>query len=285
MSFVNAAEIRRFIESLPYPKHCIHCGGVDEKAENPVHHPSYEVTASCNLRCIFCYSRIAEMKGTAPKPGYYGTLSPKAITISQYGEPFVAGTSKVVKIIRKLRERFGEVRIDIQTNGTLLEPEILGSEADIVMISLDAGSRESYAEITGRDFFDRVVENIQKMSEQTHTVVRTVYMPGINDQELERIAEIASQADELFFQPLSIYRENTELLRRLDVERAESLGDYVKTAYRLSEIAEVRIPGCLLLNMRWFLQEFEIGDLLLVKRDAFGSVPIMQREWQFVLEL
>ncbi|AAB90319.1 radical SAM protein [Archaeoglobus fulgidus] len=281
---VNVAEIKKFLESLPYPKHCIHCEGTDENAENPVHHPSYEVTPSCNLRCIFCYSRVAQLKGTAPKPGYYGSLNPKAITISQYGEPFVVGTSRVVEIIRKLRERFGEVRIDIQTNGTLLEPEILGSEADIVMISLDAGSRESYAEITGKDFFERVVKNIEKMSEHTYTVVRTVFMPGINDEELERIAEIASQADELFLQPLSIYRENTELLKRLDVERAESLGDYLQTAYRLSEIASVRIPGCLLLNMRWFLREFEIGELMLVKRDAFGSVPMMQRRWQFIIE-
>lgn len=281
MTLINAGKIRKFLGALPYPAHCIHCQGIDEKAENPVHHPSYEVTPSCNLKCIFCYSRIAELKGKAPKPGYYGSLNPRAITISQYGEPFVVGTERVVEIVRKLRERFGDVRIDIQTNGTILDPEILGSEADIVMISLDAGSRESYAEITGRDHFEKVVENIERMSEQTYTAVRTVFMPGVNDNEFERIAEIASNADELFLQPISIYKENTELMKRLDVERAESLGEYIKTAFRLSEIAEVRIPGCLLLNMRRFLKEYDVGDLLLVRRDAFGSMPIMQRDWQF----
>jgi len=281
MTLINTAEIRKFLESLPYPEHCINCEGTDEKAENPVHHPSYEITPSCNLRCIFCYSKIAELKNKAPKPGYYGSLNPKAITISQYGEPFVFGTERVVKIIRKLREKFGEVRIDIQTNGTLLDPEILGNEADIVMISLNAGSRESYREITGIDCFEKVVENIMKMSEQTYTVVRTVFIPGVNDRELEKIAEIASNVEELFLQPISIYRENAELMRRVDVERAERLGEFIKTAYRLSEIAEVRIPGCLLLNIRWFLREHDIGDLLLIRRDAFGSVPVMQREWQF----
>ncbi len=267
-----------------YPKHCIHCEGIDERVENPVHHPSYEITAACNLRCIFCYSRVAVMKNSAPKPGYYGSLQPKAITISQYGEPFVVGTEKVVRVIEELRRRFGDVRIDIQTNGTLIDPDLLGGEADIVMISLDAGSRESYRKITGGDFFDKVVENIQAMSDVAYTVVRTVYMPGINDLELEKIAEIASSADELFLQPLSIYRENRELLELVDIERAESVWDYLKAALSVAEIAEVRIPGCMLVNLRRFLESYDVEDLMFVRRKAFGSVPAMQREWRFRID-
>ncbi|WP_290623773.1 radical SAM protein [Archaeoglobus sp. UBA231] len=278
---INVAEINAMLKKMKYPKHCIYCEGIDESVENPVHHPSYEITPACNLNCIFCYSKVAEVKGSAPKPGYYGTLEPKAITISQYGEPFVVGTEKVVELIRKLRERFGEVRIDIQTNGTLLDPSKLGGEADIVMISLDAGSREKYKEITGADFFERVVGNIKQMAEQTYTVVRTVFMPGVNDGELENIAKIASIADELFLQPLSVYRENRRLLEMIEIERVESIGEFLEAAYRLLKITEVRIPGCLLLNIRSFLEKYDIGDLMLVKRDAFGSVPIMQREWRF----
>ncbi len=267
-----------------YPKHCIHCEGIEERVENPVHHPSYEITAACNLRCIFCYSRVAVMKNSAPKPGYYGSLQPKAITISQYGEPFVVGTEKVVRVIEELRKRFGGVRIDIQTNGTLIDPDLLGGKADIVMISLDAGSRESYRKITGGDFFDKVVENIQAMSDVAYTVVRTVYMPGINDLELEKIAEIASSADELFLQPLSIYRENRELLELVDIERAESVWDYLKAALSVAEIAEVRIPGCMLVNLRRFLESYDVEDLMFVRRKAFGSVPAMQREWRFRID-
>ncbi|WP_202320240.1 radical SAM protein [Archaeoglobus neptunius] len=278
---INVAEIKKFLKRMRYPRHCIHCEGIDEKVDDPVHHPSYEITPSCNLDCIFCYSKVAEMKGKAPKPGYYGSLNPKAITISQYGEPFVAGNDRVVEIIRKLRDRFGEVRIDIQTNGTLIDPEKVCSEADIVMISLDAGSRRGYAEITGRDLFDRVVKNIERCSELTYTVVRTVFMPGLNDSELSKIAEIA--VDELFLQPVSIYRENKKLVERIDLSRAESIGEFLIAAYGISKIADVRIPGCLLLNIKNFLIEYDIGDLMLVKRDAFGTVPIMQRKWRFEL--
>ncbi len=277
--------IEELIFEIDYPAHCVHCEGIDEKIKEPVHHPSYEITAACNLRCIFCYSRVAVMRKSAPKPGYYGTMQPKAITISQYGEPFVVGTEKVVGVIRELRRRFGEVRIDVQTNGTLIDPETLGNNPDIVMISLDAGSRENYRRITGGDFFEKVVENIRVMSDFTYTVVRTIFMPGINDSELEKIAEIASDADELFLQPLSIYRENRELIEHVNIEAVESMGEYLKAVQRASEISEVRIPGCLLLSLRKFVEKYGSDTIMFLRRRVFGEVPTLQREWQFKIDL
>jgi MoaA/NifB/PqqE/SkfB family radical SAM enzyme len=283
MEWITSKEIKKYVKKMKYPAHCIHCEGIDERVENPQHHPSYEITPLCNLRCIFCYSRIAQLKGNSPRPGYYGDLDPKAITISQYGEPFVAGNRKVVEIIKKLREIFGEVRIDIQTNGTLINAEEVGSEADIIMISLDASSRERYVDITGADMLDVVLKNISRSTEYTTTVVRTVFMPGLNDSELEGIAEIAGIADELFLQPLSIYRENKELLSRIDVGRAESIGEFLKAAYNLSEIANVVIPGCILLNIRILLKDYDMEEIMLMRRNAFGSVPVISRKWRFEL--
>ena len=283
MEWITSQEIKNYIRRVKYPAHCIYCEGIDEQVEHPQHHPSYEVTPVCNLRCIFCYSRVAQLKGTSPRPGYYGDMDPKAITISQYGEPFVAGNRRVLEVIRKLREIFGEVRIDIQTNGTLMNVEEIGSEADIIMISLDASSKEKYAEITGVDALDTVLENVSKSVKHATTVIRTVFMPGLNDSELKGIAEIASSADELFLQPLSIYRENRELLSRIDVERAESIGEFLKAAYTLSETANVVIPGCILLNIRILLKDYEMEEIMLMRRNAFGNVPVIRRDWRFEL--
>jgi len=263
---------------LRHARHCEGCEGLSEK-ENPKHHPSYEITADCNLECIFCYSRIARAKGM-PKPGYYGDLKPEAITISQFGEPLLAGEKEVLRIVRVLREMFGEVRLDLQTNGVLLTPKIC-EEFDIVMISLDAGSRELYREITKRDFFDKVVENIKMSSRITYTTVRTVFMPGVNDKELMRIAEVANVAEELFIQPLSLYRENEELLKRIDLDRTESIGEFLKVAEELSEITELRIPGCFLLNLRKALKEYGRKKVTLFSRNAFAEMPRIEREWKF----
>lgn len=268
------------LRGLKYPLHCKHCEGLSD-LENPKHHPSYEITNDCNLNCIFCYSKIAKAKNL-PEPGYYGDLEPKAITISQFGEPLLAGEREVLRIARALRERFGNIRLDLQTNGILLTPKIC-EEFDIVMISLDAGSRENYVKITKGDFFDKVVENIKLSSKITHTTVRTVFMPGINDFELEKIAKIASYAEELFLQPVSIYQENAELLEKIDLQRAEIIGEFIRTALELSSISEVRIPGCFLKNLEIALKYLEPEELMFLTRKPFAEFPRISREWRFRL--
>ncbi len=267
---------------LKYPKHCIHCQGLDEKVENPRHHPSYEITTKCNLNCVFCYSKIAEMRNAAPKPGYYGDLDPKAITISQFGEPFISGPNKVAYVIDRLREIFGDVRIDVQTNGTF-DLSVLDGRADIVMVSLDAATAKKYAEITGVNALSKVLKNIKEISRSCYTSVRTVFMPGINDEELVKIAEIASEVDELFFQPLSIYKENLERMKSLDVRRVESVWEYIKTAIELSNYAEIRLPGCFIINLKSFLKDHDFCDLKFLRRNAFGTVPLIRRKWRFEL--
>lgn len=163
----------------------------------------------------------------------------------------------------------------------MLLSEKICEEFDVVMVSLDAGSREGYLRITRRDLFDRVVQNIKMSSEITYMVIRTIFLPGINDGELKRIAEIASRAEELFLQPVSLYRENKELLESIDVERAESIGEFLRTAEELSEVAEVRIPGCFILNLKRALKEFTIDEIMLFHRNAFAEKPKIEREWRF----
>ncbi|MCX8172402.1 MAG: radical SAM protein [Archaeoglobaceae archaeon] len=270
--------MKNLIRNLKYPQHCEHCEGISD-VENPRHHPSYEITLECNLDCIFCYSRIAKAIGY-PNPGYYGDLKPKAITVSQFGEPLLVGEKEIIRISRTLREIFGEVRLDLQTNGVLLTPKIC-QEFDIVMISLDAGSRESYRRITKRDYFEKVVENIKMCSKITHTTIRTVYIPGLNDDELKKIAEIASNVEELFIQPISIYRENRELIEKIDVERAESIGDFLRKVLEIHDICNVRIPGCFLLNLEKAMKYYDFDEILLFSRNAFAEFPTISREWRF----
>ncbi|MBC7114107.1 MAG: radical SAM protein [Archaeoglobi archaeon] len=274
--------IEDFLRNAKYPEHCIHCEGIDGRIENPKHHPSYEFGTDCNLSCIFCYSKIAEMRGVVIREGYYGEMNPKAITISQFGEPFYYGAEKLLSVIRGLRDIFGDVRIDIQTNGVIFDERIC-READIMMISLDAGSREKYRRICGRDAFERVLRSIEMSSKLTYTSVRTIFIPGVNDDELERIAKISALAHELFLQPVSLYREQEDLIQSVDLERAESLWEYLEVASRLSEIADVRIPGCLLMNLRRFSEENGVENLRYLRRNAIGEVPKIEREWKFVL--
>ncbi|MBE8539647.1 radical SAM protein [Geoglobus acetivorans] len=269
--------------------HCTHCQGSDESIENPVHHPTYEITPKCNLNCIYCYSNVALKKGKAPLPGYYGdTEDVRSVTLSQYGEPLVAGVDEVERIAKELKDMFPQARLDLQTNGTLLNEkaiERLEKYFELAMVSLDVSSKEKYARITGFDGFDILMENLKALSRSSIMgVIRTIYMPGINDEDVFELAELARRLDmEVFLQPLSVYDRELMESHGLDMERTEDIVEFLDVTEKLREIADVRIPGCFIVNVRRIERDFGREYLKLIRRNALAEVPEMKRERKFVL--
>ena len=269
--------------------HCTHCQGSDESVEDPVHHPTYEITPRCNLNCIYCYSNVALKKGKAPKPGYYGdTEDVRSITISQYGEPLVAGIDEVERIARELKNMFPQARLDLQTNGILLNEEgIKRFERyfELVMVSLDVSSKKKYTRITGFDGFDILMENLKALSESSiRGAIRTIYMPGINDKDVFDLAELANRLNmEIFLQPLSVYDKELMESHGLDIERAEAIMEFVELYEKLSKIADVGIPGCFIINRRKIEKEFGKDLLKMIRRDVMAEVPEIKRKRKFVL--
>ena len=275
----EARLLKEFVMDLKFPTHCQYCQGLDLSNPNPVHHPSYELTPACNHDCIFCYSNVALKLGKAPKPGYYGWKNPRAITVSQYGEPLMS--PRIVEVNRMLRERFPEARLDLQTNGSLLTEKLWRKlDFDLVMISLDAASREKHIKITNADTFESVVNALKIVGEDksVRSVVRTIFMPGINDGDIPRIAELAASlgVDEMMLQPLTIHELNVERLKKagLDFERAESIREYLKVAMEAKKFIDVRISGCQLAVYR----TMDPLTLFSARRVARDVVPAMKRE-------
>ncbi|ACJ17251.1 conserved hypothetical protein [Thermococcus onnurineus NA1] len=275
----EARLLKRFVDDLVYPSHCQFCQGLDLSNPNPVHHPSYELTPACNHDCIFCYSNVAVKLGKAPKPGYYGWENPKAITVSQYGEPLFS--PRIVEVNRMLRERFPEARLDLQTNGSLLTEELWQKlDFDLVMISLDAATREKHLAITNADTFDNVVNALRIVGrdKSVRSIVRTIFMPGINDEDIPKIAELAASlgVDEMMLQPLTVHELNVERLRKagLDFERAESIREYLKAAMKAKEYIDVRISGCQLAIYR----TMDPLTLFSARRIARDVAPLVKRK-------
>jgi len=272
-----------FVFNVKHSKHCIHCEGLDKSVREPKHHPSYEITTNCNLRCVYCYSRVAIMKNTAPKPGYYGDLNPKVVTVSQYGEPLLLGVENVRRVVNFLRKKFGDVRIDLQTNGTF---DFCNLDVDIAMVSLDTSNPRSYEIITGSKRFYDVLENIKKSVGSFTLIVRSVHLPGINDFELVELSKILCEigVDEHFIQPCSVYRECLGDLLSLgfDLERSRSLYEYLRVVYRCGRHTKVSIPGCIRVALDEILSFLDPKDLKFVKRESIArSPPKIRREWRF----
>ncbi|USH00091.1 radical SAM protein [Thermococcus argininiproducens] len=275
----EARLLKKFVDDLVPPTHCIGCQGLDLSIENPVHHPSYELTPACNHDCIFCYSNVALKLGKAPKSGYYGWENPYAITVSQYGEPLIS--PKIIEVNRMLRERFPNARLDLQTNGSLLTEELWEKlDFDLVMISLDAASREKHKMITNSDTFDKVVNALRIVGrdKSVRSIVRTIFMPGINDEDIPKIAELAASLgiDEMMLQPLTIHELNEERLKKagLDFEKAESIKEYLKTAMEAKKYIDVRISGCQLAIYR----TMDPLTLFSAKRIGRDVAPIVKRK-------
>ncbi|ASI99496.1 radical SAM protein [Thermococcus celer] len=275
----EARLLKEFVMDLRFPTHCQGCQGLDLSNPNPVHHPSYELTPACNHDCIFCYSNVAVKLGKVPKPGYYGWEDPYAITVSQYGEPLLS--PRIVEVNRMLRERFPKARLDLQTNGSLLTEELWEKlDFDLVMISLDAASREKHLKITNADTFDAVVNALRIVGKDksVRSAVRTIFMPGINDEDIPRIAELAASlgVDEMMLQPLTIHELNVERLGKagLDFERAESIREYLKAAMGAKEYIDVRISGCQLAVYR----TMDPLTLFSARRVARDVAPAVKRK-------
>lgn len=274
----EARELKRFVDELTAPTHCHFCQGLDLSIENPVHHPSYELTPACNHDCIFCYSNVAVKLGKAPKPGYYGWENPRVITVSQYGEPLIS--PRIVEINRMLRRRFPDARLDLQTNGSLLTEELWKKlDFDLVMISLDAASREKHIRIANADTFERVVEALRIVGKDksVRSIVRTIFMPGINDDDIPKIAELAASLgiDEMMLQPLTIHRLNEGRLRKagLDFDRAESVQELLRAAMEAKKYIDVRIRGCLLVQLKK-MDALTLYNVYKVSRDV---APLVRR--------
>jgi MoaA/NifB/PqqE/SkfB family radical SAM enzyme len=180
-----------------------------------------------------------------------------------------------------LRGRFPKARLDLQTNGSLLTEELWEKlDFDLVMISLDAASREKHLMITNADTFDAVVNALRIVGrdESVRSVVRTIFMPGINDDDIPKIAELAASLgiDEMMLQPLTIHELNVERLKKagLDFERAESVREYLKAAMEAKEHIDVRISGCQLAVYR----TMDPLTLFSARRVARDVAPAMKRE-------
>lgn len=127
----------------------------------------------CNLRCVFCTDRspTSVMRYTnLPYERFTEFTKPleNALLVQLYGwgEPFFNASYE--KMFDHVTAQFPGSRIQISTNGVLLTErwveKILDYGKCLVNISLNAATAETYAQITRRNLFDRVVANVRRLT-------------------------------------------------------------------------------------------------------------------------
>lgn len=151
------------------------------------------LTDNCNLRCFYCmpeenydftpHSKLMQTDEIDTIARLFVKNGVNKIRLTG-GEPFVR--KDAAKIIRNLGKL--PVQLNCTTNGIRIDdmlPEIIQSNFQSINISLDTLQKEKFLKITRRDYFDRVLRNIDLLLQHNiKTKINVVAMKDINDDEI-----------------------------------------------------------------------------------------------------
>lgn len=143
-----------------------------------------ELTNACNHACIFCTNPHMTRKAKRIDKGFLLRLMAEArdegvkeIGFYTTGEPFVH--KDLDKFVAEA-SRLGYSYIYISTNGAMATPDrakrVIDAGLNSIKFSINAGTRESYERIHGKDEFDAVIENLRFISEYRKTLDRPLIL-------------------------------------------------------------------------------------------------------------
>ena len=178
-------------------------------------HFQLEPATGCNLKCKMCpvpdYG--PEKRKLMPLDRFrriFDQIRPIRVALSGAGEPFL--NPDLLDMIRYARA--GGAAVLTTTNFTLCEKKIEGildSNLSLLKVSLDATQPETYVKIRGRDFFGRIVSDLERLQSlkrkrrRKSPYLRLQFV--IQHDNVDEIAAMVEQAhrlgaDALYFQPL-----------------------------------------------------------------------------------
>ena len=227
-----------------------------------------EVTNRCNLLCTTCPRTFEDLEPPADMSWALFTSIvdqfPKIARVVMHGvgEPMLVREQP--RMIRYLKERGTYVLFN--TNGTLLTrrkgTELIESGLDELRISLDAAEPRAFAEVRGRDMFQRIVRNLrgfvalQRESGATRPRL-SLWLTGLKETlgqlpDFVRLAhdigipEVYLQRLVYFPEGQGLARPQSALFERLDreeaapIRKAEELAKSLGVAFNASGATE---PG------------------------------------------
>ena len=185
----------------PFAHLCEPAASLEDGHGRTVRYIRLSVTDRCNLRCTYCRSgmetfiphesvlRYEEMEQLVDMAMDMGVEKVRLTG----GEPFAR--KGFADFLERLRAAHPALDIRVTTNGTLIGPHIQTLKAiglNAVNLSLDTFDRDKFEQITGRDLFGKVRENMDALLDAGIPFkLNAVAMRGFNDDELPTFIDYA----------------------------------------------------------------------------------------------
>lgn len=196
-----------------------------------------EPTTVCNLKCIMCkrdkfvknpkHMIFEEFKEIMDK------VEPLKITLSGLGEPLI--NPEIDKMIRYAKEKGASIAsVTNFVKPTIPLKDLVESKIDLLEISIDGATKETYHKIRGADYFEKIMENIKKtIIIKKNLKVKKPYFRFqfvILEKNVSEIPKVVSLASELginavYFKPLflsGISERHDELVGNLSQDEVDN---------------------------------------------------------------
>lgn len=235
-----------------------------EVKDAPIH-VIMEPTTFCNLKCIMCkrdkyiskpkHMKFAEFKTIIDK------INPRKLTFSGFGEPLIH--PEIKEIITYAKQK----KISLSSVTNFVAPKIsfedlVESGIDLLEISIDGATSETYYNIRKGNYFAKIIENIEKIqtikeefnSPKPYLRFQFVIQKD-NISEISQVVTLASRlkVDAIYFKPLFLagINERRELLvgelskDKVEEELLKALkfGKHTNIKTNLNDLIKNILPG------------------------------------------
>ncbi len=208
-----------------------------------------EVTNRCNLLCETCPRTFEDLEPPADMSWELFTSivdqvpDIARVVLHGVGEPMLV--RNLPRMIRYLKDRGTYVLFN--TNGTLLNPkkhrELIDTGLDELRVSLDAADAKTFLAVRGKNFFDRIVRNVQAFTtlQQELGIDRprvSLWLTGLKEtiDQLPAFVRLAAtmRVREVYLQRL-VFDEQGFGLARAESSLFEQVREREATAIRAAE--------------------------------------------------
>lgn len=164
---------------------------------------TWHITSACNFRCNHCYYSeteysnkndltITEAEQLANDLAELGIIK----VIITGGEPFLRSDFlDILKIFKK-----NNISVFIQTNGSVIKDsqieilqDIFSPYLDVIQISLDAGTAETFKKVRNTSSFDKIISTIKKLVENNIKVSINCTANALNINEIPDLYRLCQE--------------------------------------------------------------------------------------------